>query len=58
MLVRKSLAMKVDGPLRGSGRLKRMWMELVKMDMKKCNLSEDLSQDRLEWRNEIHVADP
>ena len=26
--------------------------------MKKCNLSEDLAEDRSEWRNIIRVADP
>ena len=36
---------------------KRMWMEIVKLDMKKCNLYEVLAYDRSEWRNEIHVAD-
>ena len=34
------------------------WMEVVWIDMEKCNLSEDLAQDRLEWRNRIHVANP
>ena len=49
--LRKSLARKVDGPLRGRGRPKRTWMEVVKINMMKCNLSEDLAQDRSEWRN-------
>ena len=53
--VRKSFAMKVDGLLRGSGRPKRTWMDI---DMKKWNLSEDLTQDGSEWRNRIRVADP
>ena len=48
--------MQVDGPLRGRGRLKRTWIEVVKVDLKKCNLSEGLAQDRSEWRNKIHVA--
>ena len=56
--VRKSLTMKVDGPPRGRDRLKRTWMEVVKIDMKKCNLSENLAQDTSEWRNKIHVAEP
>ena len=30
--------------------------EIVKIDLK-CNLSEDLAQDRSKWRNVIHVAD-
>ena len=38
--------MKVDGPPRGRGRPKRTWMEVVKIDMKKYNLSEDFAQDR------------
>ena len=33
-------------------------MEIVKIDMKKCNLSEDLAKERSEWRNIIHVAKP
>ena len=41
--IRKSLAMKVDGPTRGRGRPKRTWMEVVKIDVKKCNLSKDLA---------------
>jgi hypothetical protein len=53
VLVRKSLIMQVDNPLRGRGRPKMMLMEVVKIDLKKCNLSEDLTYDRLEWRNKI-----
>ena len=30
----------------------------LKIDMKKCNFSEDLAQDRSEWRNKIRVVDP
>ena len=56
-LVRKSLAMQIDGPPRGRGMLKRTWIEVVKIDLKKCNLSENLVHDRSEWKNRIHVAD-
>ena len=56
--VRKSLAMQVDGSPSGRAKPKRMWMEIVKIDLKKYNLSEDLARDRSEWRNRIHVADP
>ena len=28
------------------------------LDMKKCNLSDYLAHDQLEWRNKIHVVDP
>ena len=55
--VRKSFTMKVDGPPRGKGKPKKTWMEIVKIDLKMCNLSEDLAQDRSEWRNKIHVVD-
>ena len=51
--VRKNLAMKVRGPPRGRGRPKGTWMEEVKIDLKKFNLSEDLAQDRSEWRTEF-----
>ena len=33
-------------------------VDVVKLDLKRLNLYEDLAQDRLEWRNKIHVADP
>ena len=49
--IRKSLAMKVDGLPRGRGRPKRTWMEVVKMDMRKFNLFENLAKDRSEKQN-------
>ena len=58
MPVRKNLAMKVDGLPRGRGRPKRTWIDVVKIDMKKCSLSEDLAQDRSECRNRIRLAHP
>ena len=42
---KESLVMLVDGPPRGRGRPNRTLMEVVKMDLKKCNLFEDLAQD-------------
>ena len=50
------LAIQVDGPPRESGKPKKTQMEGVKIDLK-CNLSEDLDQDRSEWRKRIYVAD-
>ena len=32
-------------------------MEVIKMDLKKYNLSENLAQNESEWRNIIRVAD-
>ena len=51
MLVRKILAMKVDGPPWENDRPKRLWMKVVKMDMNTCDLSENLVQGRSKWRN-------
>ena len=47
-LVMKSSTMQVDGPLRGKGRPKWTWMEVVKINFKKCSLSKDLVRDKLE----------
>ena len=33
-------------------------MEVLWLDLKKCNLYEDLAQDGLESRSRIHVANP
>ena len=41
--IRKSPAMKVDGPPRGRGTSKRTWMEVVNIDIKKCNLFKDFA---------------
>lgn len=50
--------MQVDGPPRKSGRPKRTWIKVVRLDLKKCNLSEDLAQDRSEWKNRVYVVNP
>lgn len=31
-------------------------MEVGRIDIKKCNLLKDLTQDRPEWENTIHVV--
>ena len=46
---RKGFSLQVNGPSRERVRLKRTSMEVVRLDLKKCNLSEDLAKDRLEW---------
>ena len=56
--IRKSLGMQIDDPLRGNGGPKRTLMDVIKMDVMKSNLFEDLARDRSEWRNKIHVAEP
>lgn len=55
----KSLSMQVDGPPRGRGGLKGTWMEVVTMDLKKCNLSDDLAQNMIKIKKQNsyrHVA--
>lgn len=37
----ESRSMQVDGPLRG--RPKRTWIDVVWLDLKRCNLSNDLA---------------
>ena len=46
---RKDLVMQVYVPPRRRGGPKRTSIEVVKLDLKKCNLSKDLAQDRLKW---------
>ena len=41
--------MNVDDPPRRRGRPKKTWMEVVKMDMRKYNLSKNVAQDRSKW---------
>ena len=55
--------MQVDGPQRKWGDRERIWMEVVRIDLKNCDLSEDFPQGfglryRLEWQKRIHVGDP
>ena len=55
--VRKSFTLQGDGP-EGEGVGMKTWMEIVIIDLKKCNPSKDLVYDKSEWRNKIHAADP
>lgn len=57
MLVMKRFSMLVDSSSKKMGRPKKTLMEVARVDMEKCNISNYLSQDRLEWRNIIHVVD-
>ena len=58
VLVRKRLAMHVDGPLKEWGGPKRMCMKILKLNLKLCNLIADFAQNRSKWRNKIHIDDP
>ena len=58
VLGRKRFSTLVNAPSRRRARSKRTWKEVVRIDLKKCNLSKDLAKDRVEWQNRIHVVDP
>lgn len=45
-------------PTKGKGQAEEDVMEVVKIDLKRSNLSEDLAYDRSEWGNRIHITDP
>ena len=55
--IKKSLVMQVDGPPRRRDRPKRIQIEVANIDIKNCNLSYELAQDTIEWRNKILIAD-
>ena len=57
-LVRKSDFLTIHGNARGRGRPKLTWIEIIKKDITICNLSVNLALNRIEWRKQIHVADP
>ena len=49
---------RVDNVKRGRGRLKLMWNESVKRDLKDWNISKDIALDRSVWRLAINVLEP
>lgn len=50
--------MKVDGLSKKNDRRKTTWMKVVKIEMKKYNLLDDLIQDKSKWRNRIYITYP
>lgn len=50
--------MPVDVTPRGRGMPKKMWMEVVAIDLKKYKLCEYLTRDRSKGKYRNHVADP
>lgn len=49
--MRESFSMQVDGSSRKRDRLKKMSMEVARIDMKKCNQFEDLA--RIDWNGKM-----
>ena len=50
--------MTFNGLPRKRSRLERTCMEVLRINLKKWNLSKDLAQDRSKWRNISHVTNP
>lgn len=42
---------------RKRGRLRRIYLETIRNDLKICNLIEEIVLNRLSWRELIHVID-
>lgn len=56
--VRKVEDIKILGRKKGRGRPRLTWRRVVQYDMKDLNISEEVVQNRSEWRKRIHIADP
>ena len=44
-----------DGFMRGRGRPKKYWKEVIRQDMTKLQFTEDMTLDRKVWRMQISV---
>ena len=56
--IRKSDLLTIHSNAIGKGRPKLTWTEIIKKDITICNLSVSLALKKIEWRKQIHVADP
>nr|XP_016515887.1 PREDICTED: uncharacterized protein LOC107832536 [Nicotiana tabacum] len=54
--VRSCERLAVVGASRGRGRPKRYWGEVIRQDMAKMRISEDMTLDRKVWRSSIRVV--
>ncbi|CAN6685644.1 unnamed protein product [Malus baccata var. baccata] len=48
---------KVQGQ-RGRGRPRKTLEETLRKDLEYLDLTEDMTQNRAQWRSRIHIADP
>lgn len=39
------------------GDQRKTWLEMFRSDLEICNLIEEISLTRVQWRDKIHVAD-
>ncbi|XP_070020690.1 uncharacterized protein [Nicotiana sylvestris] len=54
--VRRCKRLVVEGTRRGRGRPKKYWREVIRQDMARLQISEDMTLDRKLWRSSITVV--
>ncbi|XP_070003183.1 uncharacterized protein [Nicotiana sylvestris] len=54
--VRRCERLEVEGNRRGRGRPKKYWGEVIRHDMARLQISEDMTLDRKLWRSSIKVV--
>ncbi|XP_070005821.1 uncharacterized protein [Nicotiana sylvestris] len=54
--VRRCEQLVVEGTIIGRGRLKKYWGELIRQDMARLQISENMTLDRKLWRSSITVV--
>ncbi len=57
-LVRQIEHIRLDDRKKKRGRPKLTLRRVVQYNLEALHISEDLTQNRLEWRKRIHIADP
>ena len=55
--LRRAMELKVEGR-RPVGRPKKTWSKVVEEDMRKLNITEDMAEDRKQWRQLISCPTP
>ena len=56
-ILRRTMELEVEGR-RPVGRPKKTWSKLVEQDMRKLNITEDMADDRKQWRQLISRPTP
>ena len=56
-ILRRAMELKVDGR-RPVGRPKKIWSKVVEEDMRKLNITEDMAEDRKQWKQLISRLTP
>ncbi|KAG7310779.1 hypothetical protein JYU34_003595 [Plutella xylostella] len=56
-VTKKVLEMRPEGR-RKRGRPRKTWLDCVKENMRECGVNEDMTEDRVKWRDMTNKADP